>query len=206
MPPPSPATHASTRMPNRSSPRRTATTAPESAKTKTPMTSSTAWVVAVSVSTGTSSQPAPSSSRVLRWLPGRPSEHPTPERRPGKATARHPHRLARMADLTRDDVAHLAGLARIDLSDAELDKMVGELAVILESVATVQQAPIADVEPMSHPMPIVNVTRPDVVRPSLSPQAALSGRPRERAAALRRPAHPRRGLSSGARAPEPATS
>ena len=37
-----------------------------------------------------------------------------------------------MADLTRDDVAHLAGLARIDLSDAELDRMVGELGVILE--------------------------------------------------------------------------
>ena len=82
-----------------------------------------------------------------------------------------------MPDLTRDDVAHLAMLARIDLSDAELDKMVGELAVILESVATVQQAPIDDVEPMSHPMPLVNMTRPDVVRPSLSPQQALSGAP-----------------------------
>jgi len=92
----------------------------------------------------------------------------------GRAAA---HRLAGMADLTRSDVAHLAGLARIDLSDAELDRMVGELTVILESVATVQQAPIAEVEPMSHPMPIVNVTRPDVVRPSLTPQAALSGAP-----------------------------
>ena len=82
-----------------------------------------------------------------------------------------------MADLTRDDVAHLAGLARIDLTDAELDRMVGELGVILESVATVQQAPIADVEPMSHPMPIVNVTRPDEVRPSLDPQDALAAAP-----------------------------
>ena len=82
-----------------------------------------------------------------------------------------------MADLTRDDVAHLAGLARIDLSDAELDRMVGELGVILESVATVQQSPIEGVEPMSHPMPIVNVTRPDVVRPSLSPQDALAAAP-----------------------------
>ncbi|MGL5864685.1 MAG: Asp-tRNA(Asn)/Glu-tRNA(Gln) amidotransferase subunit GatC [Dermatophilaceae bacterium] len=82
-----------------------------------------------------------------------------------------------MADLTRDDVAHLAGLARIDLKSAELDRMVGELAVILESVATVQQAPITDVEPMSHPMPLVNVTRPDVIRPSLSPDAALAGAP-----------------------------
>ncbi len=82
-----------------------------------------------------------------------------------------------MADLTRDDVAHLAGLARIDLTEAELDRMVGELGVILESVATVQQAPIADVEPMSHPMPLVNVTRPDVVRPSLAPDEALAGAP-----------------------------
>ena len=82
-----------------------------------------------------------------------------------------------MADLTRTDVAHLAALARIDLSDAELDRMVGELAVILDAVATVQQAPIADVEPMSHPMPIVNVTRPDVVRSSLSPEDALAGAP-----------------------------
>lgn len=82
-----------------------------------------------------------------------------------------------MADLTRADVAHLAGLARIDLSDAELDRMVGELGVILTSVATVQQAPIADVEPMSHPMPLVNVTRPDEIRPSLNPEEALSGAP-----------------------------
>ena len=71
-----------------------------------------------------------------------------------------------MAELTREDVRHLAGLARIELSGAEQDRMVGELGVILESVATVQ-----------HPMPIVNVTRPDVVRPSLTPEAALAGAP-----------------------------
>jgi aspartyl-tRNA(Asn)/glutamyl-tRNA(Gln) amidotransferase subunit C len=82
-----------------------------------------------------------------------------------------------MPELSRADVAHLAGLARIDLSDAELDRMVGELGVILDSVATVQRAPIDDVEPMSHPMPIVNVTRPDVVRPSLAPEEALAGAP-----------------------------
>ncbi|MBP6995212.1 MAG: Asp-tRNA(Asn)/Glu-tRNA(Gln) amidotransferase subunit GatC [Phycicoccus sp.] len=82
-----------------------------------------------------------------------------------------------MAGLTRDDVAHLAHLARIDLSDSELDTMVGELGVILDSVATVQQAPTEGVEPMSHPMPLVNVTRPDTVRPSLSPEQALAGAP-----------------------------
>ena len=79
----------------------------------------------------------------------RPAAHagPTGIREPGEARAargRVPcgpaHRLATMSALSRDDVAHLAGLARIDLSDAELDRMVGELGVILESVAKVQEA------------------------------------------------------------------
>lgn len=74
-------------------------------------------------------------------------------------------------------MVHLASLARIDLSDAELDRMVGELGQIISSVEAVQQAPIDGVEPMSHPMPIVNVTRPDEVRPSLTPEEALSGAP-----------------------------
>ncbi|MEO7130026.1 MAG: Asp-tRNA(Asn)/Glu-tRNA(Gln) amidotransferase subunit GatC [Dermatophilaceae bacterium] len=82
-----------------------------------------------------------------------------------------------MSTLSRDDVAHLAGLARIDLSDTELARMVGELSVILESVAKVQQAPIEGVAPMSHPMPLTNVTRPDVVRPGLTAEEALSGAP-----------------------------
>ena len=82
-----------------------------------------------------------------------------------------------MPELTRDDVAHLAGLARIELSDAELDTMVGELAIILDSVATVQQAPVGDVPAMSHPVPLVNISRADVVRPFLTPAQALSGAP-----------------------------
>ena len=82
-----------------------------------------------------------------------------------------------MAELTRDDVAHLANLARIDLSDDELDRMVGELGIILESVATVQQAPTDGVEPMSHPLPLTNVTRTDEVRPSLGAEAVLAGAP-----------------------------
>jgi len=82
-----------------------------------------------------------------------------------------------MPELTRDDVEHLARLARIGLSDSELETMVGELGVILESVATVQQAPTDGVEAMSHPLPLVNVSRPDEVRPSLTPQAALAGAP-----------------------------
>jgi aspartyl-tRNA(Asn)/glutamyl-tRNA(Gln) amidotransferase subunit C len=81
--------------------------------------------------------------------------------------------------LTLDDVAHLGSLARIALSDAELDRMLGELTVILDSVAVVQQAPTDGVEPMSHPLPLTNVTRPDVVKPGLSAQEALAGAPAE---------------------------
>jgi aspartyl-tRNA(Asn)/glutamyl-tRNA(Gln) amidotransferase subunit C len=82
-----------------------------------------------------------------------------------------------MSTLSRDDVAHLANLARIELADAELDRMLGELTVILDAVATVQLAPTEGVEPMSHPLPLANVTRPDEVRPGLTAEQALSGAP-----------------------------
>ncbi len=82
-----------------------------------------------------------------------------------------------MSAISRDDVAHLAMLARIDLSDAELDKMSGELAIILESVARVSELATDDVPPTSHPLPLTNVTRPDVVRPSLTVEEALAAAP-----------------------------
>jgi aspartyl-tRNA(Asn)/glutamyl-tRNA(Gln) amidotransferase subunit C len=82
-------------------------------------------------------------------------------------------------EITRDDVAHLAGLARIALSDAELDRLGPELSKIVESVATVSQALEGreDVEPMSHPTPLRNVFREDDVRPTLSPEDALAMAP-----------------------------
>jgi len=84
-----------------------------------------------------------------------------------------------MPEITRDDVAHLAGLARIQLDDDELDRLGRELPKILESVATVSQAleGAGDVEPMSHPTPLRNVFRDDDVTPCLTPQEALSGAP-----------------------------
>jgi aspartyl-tRNA(Asn)/glutamyl-tRNA(Gln) amidotransferase subunit C len=84
-----------------------------------------------------------------------------------------------MPTISRDDVAHLAGLARIQLDDAELDRLAGELPKILDAVATVTQAleGAGDVTPMSHPTPLTNVFREDVVRPSLSPEEALAGAP-----------------------------
>jgi aspartyl-tRNA(Asn)/glutamyl-tRNA(Gln) amidotransferase subunit C len=87
--------------------------------------------------------------------------------------------MARMPEITRDDVAHLAGLARIQLSEDELDRLGRELPKILESVATVSQAleGAGEVEPMSHPTPLRNVFREDTVRPCLTPAEALAAAP-----------------------------
>ena len=84
-----------------------------------------------------------------------------------------------MPDISRDDVAHLAGLARIQLDEEELDRLGADLGKILDAVATVSQAldGAGEVEPMSHPTPIRNVFREDVVQPGLSPDAALAAAP-----------------------------
>ncbi len=79
--------------------------------------------------------------------------------------------------LTRDDVAHLGRLARLSLSDDELDHYTSQLGVILEHVARVGQVAAADVPPTSHPLPLTNVTRPDEVAAQLSHEDALAGAP-----------------------------
>lgn len=79
--------------------------------------------------------------------------------------------------ISRDDVAHLADLARIDLSDVELDHLAAELPVILQSVAKVQEIAGEHIVAMSHPLPVSNVFRPDVIRPSLTVEESLSGAP-----------------------------
>jgi aspartyl-tRNA(Asn)/glutamyl-tRNA(Gln) amidotransferase subunit C len=79
--------------------------------------------------------------------------------------------------LTRDEVARLAGLARIRLSDAELDSLAPQLAVILESVAAVSQVAADEIPPSSHALPLQNVYRDDEVRPGLLPEEALGGAP-----------------------------
>ena len=81
--------------------------------------------------------------------------------------------------LSRDQVAHLADLARIDLTAAELDHLAPQLSVILESVASIQGVAGDDVPPTSHALPLTNVFREDVVTPSLSPEDALSGAPEQ---------------------------
>ena len=82
-----------------------------------------------------------------------------------------------MAAISRDEVANLARLARIAMSDAELDHLAGEMDVILGAVARVQEVAGKDVPATSHPLDVNNVVRDDEVAPSLSPSEALSGAP-----------------------------
>ena len=82
-----------------------------------------------------------------------------------------------VSGISRADVAHLADLARISLSDEELDHLATELPAILEHVRVVQDAAGDDVTPMSHPLPVSNVFRADEVRESLDADEALAGAP-----------------------------
>jgi aspartyl-tRNA(Asn)/glutamyl-tRNA(Gln) amidotransferase subunit C len=82
-----------------------------------------------------------------------------------------------MPDITREEVAHLADLARIDLSDAELDHLAPQLAVILDSIKSISEVAAEDIPPTSHAIPLTNVFREDVVRPCLTVEEVLSGAP-----------------------------
>lgn len=79
--------------------------------------------------------------------------------------------------ITAADVQHLAGLARIALTPEEIDHLAGELTVIVDSVARVREVATPDVPATSHPVPLVNVLRPDVPGDVLTQQQVLSGAP-----------------------------
>jgi aspartyl-tRNA(Asn)/glutamyl-tRNA(Gln) amidotransferase subunit C len=83
-----------------------------------------------------------------------------------------------MSEITRAEVAHLAHLARLALGDDELDRLATQLDVILGAVAKIGEVSDAEgVTPMTHAVPIENVMRPDVVRPSLPREDVLAGAP-----------------------------
>jgi aspartyl-tRNA(Asn)/glutamyl-tRNA(Gln) amidotransferase subunit C len=82
------------------------------------------------------------------------------------------------AALSRDEVAHLARLARLAVTDDELDLFADQLQVILGAVARVRDVAAADIPPTSHAVPMTNVYRPDEVRPSLPRDAVLAAAPR----------------------------
>ena len=79
--------------------------------------------------------------------------------------------------LSAQDVAGLARLARIELTPAELEHLAPQLDVILESVAHVSDVAADDIPPTSHALPLTNVFRADVVRPSLSVDEVLGQAP-----------------------------
>ncbi|HUY64660.1 MAG TPA: Asp-tRNA(Asn)/Glu-tRNA(Gln) amidotransferase subunit GatC [Acidimicrobiales bacterium] len=81
------------------------------------------------------------------------------------------------ARLTRQDAAYVARLARIDLSDDELDQYAEQLATVLEHVAAMSALDTSGVEPTAHPLPLRNVLRADDVRPSLGRDEVLAQAP-----------------------------
>lgn len=84
-----------------------------------------------------------------------------------------------MADqkISREDVAHLAHLARLEVTDDEVDVFAGQLESILAHVASISEVVADDVPAMSHNVPMTNVTRPDVVTPSLDRDEVLAAAP-----------------------------
>ena len=69
--------------------------------------------------------------------------------------------------IDRDQVLHVARLARLDLRDDEVERLTGELAAILDAVSKVSELDLADVPPTSHPLDVVNVWDDDEPRASL---------------------------------------
>jgi aspartyl-tRNA(Asn)/glutamyl-tRNA(Gln) amidotransferase subunit C len=92
-----------------------------------------------------------------------------------------------MAQITRDDVAHVARLARLQLTDDELDLFTGQLANVLDHARDVEALDVADVPPTAHPYPLSNVLRPDEERPCLDQDAALAAAPAAEAGRFRVP-------------------
>jgi aspartyl-tRNA(Asn)/glutamyl-tRNA(Gln) amidotransferase subunit C len=96
-----------------------------------------------------------------------------------------------VSKISRDEVAHLARLARLALTDDELDSYAGQLDAILGHVSQIQSVDVTGVEATDNPLArragaqrpgeesgIVNVSRPDVVEPCLTQEEALAAAPR----------------------------
>ncbi|HYY63738.1 MAG TPA: Asp-tRNA(Asn)/Glu-tRNA(Gln) amidotransferase subunit GatC [Gaiellaceae bacterium] len=79
--------------------------------------------------------------------------------------------------ISRDEVLHVAGLARLDLTDEEIERFQEQLNAILEAVGKVSELDLSDVEPTAHPLDLANVWAEDEPRPSLSVEEALANAP-----------------------------
>ena len=76
--------------------------------------------------------------------------------------------------ISKDEVLHVAALARLDLSEEEADRFTEQLGAILEAVSKVSELDLTGVEPLSHPLDLVNVWGKDEPRPSLPLETALA--------------------------------
>jgi aspartyl-tRNA(Asn)/glutamyl-tRNA(Gln) amidotransferase subunit C len=82
-----------------------------------------------------------------------------------------------VSQISRDEVAHLARLARLALAEDELDSFAGQLDAILTHVSQIQAVDVTGVEPTDNPLKDVNVTRPDSLKPCLTQDEALAAAP-----------------------------
>ena len=79
--------------------------------------------------------------------------------------------------ITREQVVHVAKLARLALSDEELNRLGGQLGAILDAVSKVSELDLEDIPPTSHPLDLVNVLADDEPQPSLAREVALKNAP-----------------------------
>jgi len=89
--------------------------------------------------------------------------------------------------ITREQVLHVAHLARLDLREDELERLQGELGAILEAVSKVAELELDDVPPTSHPLDLVNVARADEPEPSLALDDVFANAPDREGDAFRVP-------------------
>ncbi len=90
--------------------------------------------------------------------------------------------------ISREQVLHVAKLARLALTEQELERFQGQLNAILEAVGTVAELDLSQVPPTSHPLAIVNVVADDEPGPSLPLELALANAPAPEKGAFRVPA------------------
>jgi len=91
------------------------------------------------------------------------------------------------ARISREDVAHVARLARLDLSAGELDRFTTQLGAVLDYAAGVAALDTSGVDPTAHPLPLSNVLREDVVAPSLDHGEVLAQAPQAEGGRFRVP-------------------
>ena len=91
------------------------------------------------------------------------------------------------APISRDDVAYVARLARLELSEADLDRFTGQLGAVLEHARDVEALDVDDVQPTQHPYDMANVFRSDQPRPSLDRDEVLDQAPDAEAGQFRVP-------------------